>query len=794
MRRYGIAPMVMGVCFGVACGGEGAPPDRGAQDEEFSRVEEVRLDDTEGTFADEDDVGEPPLPHDADEIGEDAWAEEDAKTDAEDHEEALNEIGDDIDDMDFEDVDLTYESASAFEEGATDWMDGEERSPVSCKKRIFVDFQAKAGLAQVAVEWRKTPAYSCWFPQRLEQENDWRGCFFDKDNHDDAGHHWYYDETSKEHGKTAEAGKVRACADTQAPRRYGYQLMRNDGGWRLVQAPRTAAFLAQLFQDEKDDINSLWYKRSVYRNNPKIQAHTRAGPGINIGADRSLAKIGQEVFKVCKKLRPRQHLFLYSDEPLRGLDPTKSWKDQSEASKRMALVTKALDRCTKRKVKDDSCYSKIDGCPADQVCAWNGIGYCCREPGQGLQPCMYDSHCPVGDVCAEGVGGQFGCMKAMCGAVTPPGSENDELRKCTFDVPKSADGDRDITFVAFGDPHAVDPSPQCPKKEGGDAGHAGIREALNSMVDGNHVWPMDAGFAKQGEAYGNVRGVLIVGDLTHTGSESRPAGKRVCREYTAYREGFGRCGDEGKLRFPVYEGYGNHDFPIVAGLGDPSYHPVVDYLARITKEHRPGAAADLYDDEDGSSGHYAWRWDDIWFVNLDLKPGDKREVVPKDNGTRTPMPHGSLDFLEGFLKHIPARSQIVIMSHYPLDTGRIADSERKAFCELIYAAQRGKKPFSSAKLAPDNPIVAFIHGHDHHAPEHGLFTCPSPYQSLKIRMFSAGAPLPGGKNNNNNLQFTVFRVGKSSLDAVGVKAPADNPTGEWASVYKRRFDVMNAPK
>ncbi len=65
---------------------------------------------------------------------------------------------------------------------------------------------------------------------------------------------------------------------------------------------------------------------------------------------------------------------------------------------------------------------------------------------------------------------------------------------------------------------------------------------------------------------------------------------------------------------------------------------------------------------------------------------------------------------------------------------------------------------------------------------------------LHQAVFSVGTPLPGNKNNDGNLQFTVFRIDESGIDAVGVRAPKDDPTGAWGSTFTRRFGIMNAPK
>ena len=364
----------------------------------------------------------------------------------------------------------------------------------------------------------------------------------------------------------------------------------------------------------------------------------------------------------------------------------------------------------------------------------------------------------------------------------------------------TAHDQRDITFVAFGDAHAVDPTPGC--EDSGSPDHNRlIASALNSTLPSifwqPHVWPSGANFYREGELYDHVRALIPVGDLTDTGDESRPAGPQRCREYRAYRDAFGRCGNEGRLNFPVYDVYGNHDFPRQSAPGDVNFHPVIGQLDAISAAHRPGAPADLYDHPTSGTGHYAWRWDDIWFVSVNVKPGYNLEQVGPgaDNTVRLIDPHSARGFYKSFLMSLPnsTKRQIVIVAHYPLTSARIDEEERVSLCQRLYNAQHASGDFTGQKLSLTNPVVAYIHGHNHHAPEHNDWTCPSPYSSITIPHFSVGTPLYENDNNNGQLHFTIFRLGTTKLEVVGVGAPASNPTGPWSYVYKERLNILNAP-
>ena len=435
------------------------------------------------------------------------------------------------------------------------------------------------------------------------------------------------------------------------------------------------------------------------------------------------------------------------------------------------------------------------------VCGAFGV-HCCphNAPDGGCTNTFIEAnHCGA---CGVVCGPDQLCVGGVCGEIDP-------LFKCPFDPmqwwrsPQERD-QRDVTFVAFGDPHGTDWSDGC--RVGRDRAEDALRlqrDAINSTTPSvfwpGHLWPGGAGFFREGQPFDHVRGVLIAGDLTESGDMSIPAGAQVCRQYRPYRDAFGRCGSEGRLLFPVYDGYGNHDFPRFAGAGDASRHPVVDALDRITAAHRPGAAADLYDDPDGGTGHYAWRWDDIWFVQLNLKPGWHDDVIPGDEGTRIADPHAARGFLQGFLasRNNSARRQIVIVSHYYMnigvDSGRMQLEEKESFCRLIHNAQHGTGSFDGQKLSRSYPVAAFVHGHNHDAPTHHDWTCRRPYDDITIPHFSVGTPLYLSEKNAGWLHFTIFRIGTNRLEVVGVGADPDDPTGPWDYVFTRRLNIMNAP-
>jgi hypothetical protein len=426
---------------------------------------------------------------------------------------------------------------------------------------------------------------------------------------------------------------------------------------------------------------------------------------------------------------------------------------------------------------DDSCAT----CPAD-------CGECAPTCGDGA--CNGDELCQT--------------CEADCGGCADDGGKNVKktaLPKCAFQAKESPAGARDITFVAFGDPHVVDGAPGCPGGWPARKDHAAIRDAINSAA--SHTWPDGKGLAQQGKPFDDLRGAIIAGDLTDSGDASIPAGEATCRQLDRFFAEFGRCGDEGKLSIPVYTLYGNHDFPFRKKPKlDPQ--PVVAGLSEITKHHRPGKTKDLIDDAKGGTGHYAWRWDDIWFVNLDVKPGFKIETITKDalpsNPKRKIDPHGSTRFLRHFLEQLkddPSR-QIVIVAHYPLGSHRLHDAEREKFCNIIDDAQHGTGSFKGKKLAAKWPVIAYVHGHTHSPPEFHEFECKAPHGSITIPQFSAGTPQwtskdAGAHAGDLRIDFTIFHIGKGRLEAVGTRAHAEDPTGEWTTLHAWGRDYPIAP-
>lgn len=158
------------------------------------------------------------------------------------------------------------------------------------------------------------------------------------------------------------------------------------------------------------------------------------------------------------------------------------------------------------------------------------------------------------------------------------------------------------------------------------------------------------------------RGVIVPGDLVDHGQAPIAL---VRQEWAMWTGDFGLKG-EGRLKFPVYEGYGNHD---------------LNTNCFVENEIKKRNLSRLNVVAISSNGfHYAWEWDGIHFIQLNLYPADVR---PK--GVKGQPPRYALQFLkEELQKNVGAsRKPVVVSYHYqPTDTWW-TEEEKEASYEAI---------------------------------------------------------------------------------------------------------------
>ena len=138
------------------------------------------------------------------------------------------------------------------------------------------------------------------------------------------------------------------------------------------------------------------------------------------------------------------------------------------------------------------------------------------------------------------------------------------------------------------------------------------------------------------------RAVIITGDLTEDG---------LSEEWEWFTADYGVNG-EGRLKHPVYEGWGNHDF-------HDNRMFVMDGIYERNKK-RTGLR-----NISANGYHYSWDWDSIHFVQLNIYPG---------TGTGDPNswgnPADSLPFLiDDLEKYVGSSSKaVVLFMHFSFDS------------------------------------------------------------------------------------------------------------------------------
>jgi len=270
----------------------------------------------------------------------------------------------------------------------------------------------------------------------------------------------------------------------------------------------------------------------------------------------------------------------------------------------------------------------------------------------------------------------------------------------------STDTDCDVTFFAISDVHygrhfEIDDN---------EAENKNIIDKMNS-APGKLIYPTTAG----GGLVDVPRAVLVAGDLTDYGTSNEWNGFDI---FDGFKDDY--CGNgEGRLNWPVYECFGNHDIDDESGSSNYSRDQVRN---RTLAGERPGVF-----DTSENGYHYSWTWDNIHFANLNLYPGAIGSYAL-----------GSLEFLISDLAKNVGNSgrAVVLYFHYDF----IRDSwwepeEKTAFYDAI----------------KDYNIVAMIHGH-----RHTDYLESSTWNG--INTFNVAT-------RNGPERFTIFRITKNKLFA-----------------------------
>lgn len=174
-----------------------------------------------------------------------------------------------------------------------------------------------------------------------------------------------------------------------------------------------------------------------------------------------------------------------------------------------------------------------------------------------------------------------------------------------------------------------------------------------------------------GGTVGTPRGVLHIGDMTNDGKE---------KNWRLFVEDYGLTGHDGRLGYPVYEAFGNHD----GGANLPVRLGIIE-----RNLHRVGIQ-----DVAANRLNYSWDWGKIHFINLGISVGTT---------TRPYDPENSVDFLvKDLAKNVGGSGRpVILLHHFGFDKahslGWWAESWRTKYYEIIR----------------DYNVIGIIHGHAH---------------------------------------------------------------------------------
>ncbi len=262
----------------------------------------------------------------------------------------------------------------------------------------------------------------------------------------------------------------------------------------------------------------------------------------------------------------------------------------------------------------------------------------------------------------------------------------------------------------------------------------GNNDELNRKVIDEMNWLPGAELPKAvgGGVVPTPRGVVLNGDLLDKGFETATAP----HAWAAFEKDYGLIGNDGRLGYPLYEGFGNHD-----GMTGPSYS-----RAGIKERNQKRVGLTMISP---NGFHYSWDWDNVHLTQLNLFPGtDSADCI---TGPANHHPEDSLGFLKADLKkNVGDSGKIVIVFCHYCYSGGMAD----------WWNERAKDRFREVLTGYR---VVLIHGHSH-----GAYV----YNWKDLRAISDGAAArPDGQTGDFMMVRIVdgeLRVAQRKLDAWGL--------------------------
>lgn len=255
----------------------------------------------------------------------------------------------------------------------------------------------------------------------------------------------------------------------------------------------------------------------------------------------------------------------------------------------------------------------------------------------------------------------------------------------------AASSERKLSFFVVGDTHYLANRAAPEKIDAASAEICGrLVDTLNALP-GQEI-PAEAG----GGTVARPAGLIHAGDIIDTGDKQGGVTAQMQKtEWSAFADDYGLTGSDARLKYPVYEVFGNHDAPHGKGV-------VLDKMVERNK-HRPGVV-----NVSPNGLHYSWDWQDVHFINLGL-------IVGNDANAGRKRRYGALDslaFLQSDLRErVKDKRQPLVITHHvdiarytsPCDDDPAASSKEWDPCDVqaFHAALEGYH------------VAAIFYGHTH---------------------------------------------------------------------------------
>ena len=274
------------------------------------------------------------------------------------------------------------------------------------------------------------------------------------------------------------------------------------------------------------------------------------------------------------------------------------------------------------------------------------------------------------------------------------------------------------------------------------------RPLLQHTIDAMNAMPGIAWPAAADGKVGKISGVILTGDLTNDGMAS---------EFPDFAADWGLTGKDGRLKFPLYEGAGNHD-----GAPSCTKDPDRGAVRRMIIQRNNNRVGLVNKSSNGL--HYSWDWEDVHFVCLNESAGQENDKRYPGNpaSNRKKQDYGnpsemSLQFLEQDLAAKVGTSgrPVVLAQHYGFDGfvfhpwGEMAAWWTEEQAMRLWETCEGYN------------VIAILSGHDG-----------------SEAAFDWNGIL--NKHMDDNVKFGVYRITADKLTI----AERDSKNGSWGAVSK----------